>query len=606
MPDLIAQGPQNYHRWRREIPEPTSRAELVIGRSEADWNVPWDPMISRAHVRLVPQGDDRVEIVAIASARNPVYHQGRHALRFMLVPGDHFVIGKTTFTLAVATSGGSHKQHANGSGAIQPDVTENVFDHVALRRKHFRDVNARIDVLTRLPDLIASSESDQELLVRVTSVLLQSTPSAEAVSILAAGELQSDPEASIDVLHYDNRSARLGGSPVSRQLVKRSIEKRESILNIWSTGETNYTTSSFTAREDVDWAFCVPLRTAACRGWVIYITGQIPDAGMTGAGAADDLTEQLQDDVKFAELVGTTMASLRQSRQLQRRQAAMRNFFAPVVLDALASGDTNKVLQPREADLTVMFCDLRGFSRRSEQDAEKLLQLLSDVSDALGVMTKHILGFDGVIGDFHGDAAMGFWGWPLAQEASAIQAAQAALAIRSEYHRSDLGFRCGIGIAHGRAVAGQIGTKDQVKVTAFGPVVNLSSRLESMTKRFGAEIIIDEATRQALIDADDGSFWIRRLAKVRPAGFTSPFEIAELILADAEQADREPVGRDEHRVTESIIQQYEAAIDLFAKNDPDQALQQLRTLPTWDGPTQFMIKQILNGQGEDGIIDLPK
>ncbi|QDV40454.1 Adenylate cyclase 1 [Stieleria neptunia] len=597
MADLIAQGPQNYHRWRREIPDATTGRDLVIGRSDADWNVPWDPMISRAHVRLIPQADGRIEIMAVASARNPVYHQGRHALRFVLVPGDHFVIGKTTFTLAAATSNRSPERLRDAAGEEGLGVTENVFDHVALRRKHFRDVNSRIDVLTRLPDLIASSDSDQELLVRVTSVLLQSTPSAEAVSILSAAELKTDPDAPIEVLHYDNRSATLGGSPISRRLVKRSMEKRESILNVWAGGDSQYTTSAFTAREDVDWAYCVPLRTEACHGWVIYITGKLPDTETTGSGKPLDVSEQLHDDVKFAELVGTTMASLQQSRQLQRRQAAMRNFFAPVVMRALAGGDTAKVLQPREADLTVMFCDLRGFSRRSEQDSQKLLQLLSDVSDALGVMTKHILGYDGVIGDFHGDASMGFWGWPLAQDQSILQAASAALAIQAEYHRSDLGFRCGIGLAHGRAVAGQIGTKDQVKVTAFGPVVNLSSRLESMSKRFGAEIILDEATRAGIVASGQQQFKLRRLAKVRPAGFTSPVEISELIGEAA-------IGT--HQVTDALIADYEAALDLFCGGDLDAALKQFRSLPTWDGPTQMMVKQILSGDSDGEVIELPK
>lgn len=598
MADLIAQGPQNYHRWRREIPEPTTCADLVIGRDGADWNVPWDRMISRAHVRLIPQPDQRVEIVAIPSARNPVYHQGRHAVRFVLVPGDHFVIGRTTFTLAAATG------PQRGGDALGPqgiDVTESVFDHVALRRRHFRDVNARIDVLTRLPDLIASTESDQELLVRVTSVLLQSTPAAEAVSILSAAELENDSEAPIQVLHYDNRNATLGGCPVSRQLVIRSIEKRESILNVWSKANPTITTSAFTATEDVDWAFSVPLRSDACRGWVIYVTGQIHDPDLLTPGGNHDISEELQDDVKFAEIVGTTVAGLRQSRQLQRRQAAMRHFFSPIVMRALSSGDSSKVLQPREADLTVMFCDLRGFSSRSEQDSENLLQLLSDVSDALGVMTKHILGFEGVIGDFHGDAAMGFWGWPLAQEQSEFKAAAAALAIRTEYHRSNLGFRCGIGIAHGRAVAGQIGTTDQVKVTAFGPVVNLSARLESMTKRFGAEIIVDPATREALRHAGEDdcgeSFRIRRLATVRPAGFSAPIEVSQVIPG---------VQDPRHEVTDELIQEYEAAMDLFCNEQLDEALRRLRSLPPWDGPTQFLIQQILAAEHPGGVIDLPK
>ena len=65
--------------------------------------------------------------------------------------------------------------------------------------------------------------------------------------------------------------------------------------------------------------------------------------------------------------------------------------------------------------MTVLFCDLRGFSRESERSADDLFGLLERVSRALGVMTHHILEEGGVIGDFHGDAAMGFWGWPIAQ-----------------------------------------------------------------------------------------------------------------------------------------------------------------------------------------------
>ena len=54
------------------------------------------------------------------------------------------------------------------------------------------------------------------------------------------------------------------------------------------------------------------------------------------------------------------------------------------------------------------------------------------------------------------------------------------------------GFACGIGIAHGRAIAGRLGTAEQFKVGVFGPVVNLAARLESMTKFFGVPILMDD------------------------------------------------------------------------------------------------------------------
>src|ERR1700741_1932834 len=93
---------------------------------------------------------------------------------------------------------------------------------------------------------------------------------------------------------------------------------------------------------------------------------------------------------------------------------------------------------------------------------------------------------------------MGFWGWPFAQEDAVRRACRAALAICRDYaavaseHSSALAdFQVGIGIATGRAVAGMIGTVDQVKVTVFGPVVNLASRLETMTRQLRAAILID-------------------------------------------------------------------------------------------------------------------
>src|SRR6185295_4952116 len=179
---------------------------------------------------------------------------------------------------------------------------------------------------------------------------------------------------------------------------------------------------------------------------------------------------------------------------------------SPIVLDALAGQDPNIALAPREADVSVLFCDLRGFSRHSEKHAGSLTELLERVSQALGVMTQHILAEGGVIGDFHGDSAMGFWGWPLPQPDAAARACRAALAIRQEFAATATfqtatatenplsDFRVGIGIASGRAVAGKIGTTDQVKVTVFGPVVNLASRLETMTKILRTPILIDELT----------------------------------------------------------------------------------------------------------------
>ncbi len=156
MPDLIAQGPGSENRWRRELPSASSGVQILLGRSGADWNVPWDKQISKSHVRLTPESGDCVDVSCLPTARNPVFHSGRKVLRCTLVPGEHFVIGKTTFTLA-NRPGVSDLQTAG-------EVTEHLYDHAALRRRDFRDAASRIEVLGRLPDLITRSGSDEELL----------------------------------------------------------------------------------------------------------------------------------------------------------------------------------------------------------------------------------------------------------------------------------------------------------------------------------------------------------------------------------------------------------------------------------------------------------
>lgn len=599
MPDLIAQGSARQERWRKELPDPAGGQEIYLGRVKADWAVPWDRAISSRHLRLTPMPEGRLQVRIVEQATNPVYFRGEAAVDFVMVPGEHFVIGATVFTLA------------NRPGASLPErqgeVTEHAYDLQELQRRRFQDAGSRIEMLSHLPDLILGSGSDEELLVRVTSVLLRATPSASAVAIvshqedsaLAGGEISGG----IQILHYDSRSLAKETPTISARLVHHATRTRESVLYLWSGVGANQV--AYTASDDVDWAFCVPLRSEACSGWALYVTGLLAkDSQQDIEKSVLNAPNDLEDDVKFAELVGTTIANLRQTLRLERRQSEMRHFFAPVVMDALAGKSTDEVLAPREAELSVMFCDLRGFTRRSEQESEGLLKLLGSVSDALGTMTKHILETGGVIGDFHGDSAMGFWGWPLEQSDTAIRAIRAASSIRKQnLTQSQDGFRCGIGLASGRAVAGRIGTVDQVKVTAFGPVVNLASRLEGLTKAFGVEVIMDDVTAMGLVEhQDELEFRVRRLAKVRPAGIESPLMIYELVSNDT------LLGA---HITSEQFDLYEVGLDAFLAGDWKLASDSLSSLNELDQPSQ-MLSAYMQRYGMkpptmwDGVMDLPK
>ncbi|MFO0871668.1 MAG: adenylate/guanylate cyclase domain-containing protein, partial [Pirellulales bacterium] len=503
-------------------------AEVQVGRDCDPWSVSWDPHISRQHARLICRGE-RVDVQLLPGARNPLFHRGRAVTSCTLRGGESFVIGSTTFTF-------EHSAIDFAPGGAQP-VERRAFDSHALRSQRFVYTSERLDMLTRLPELLADVVSEDDWVVQLVSLVLAGVPRADAAALVVTDESGHG----VTLRHWDRRGPATPEHVFAPRaaLIHQATASRATVLHAWNA-------------EGGAWAYCTPLPGQASRGWALYVAGESsggaaterprPDSSPATAPSLDSTVPAahaalLEDDVKFTELLAATAGRLRDTQRLLRRQAGLRPFFSPVVLEALGERDPDEVLAPREIAAAVLFCDLRGFSRAAERQAHDLHGLLRRVSDALGAMTRHILATGGVIGDFHGDAAMGFWGWPLPQPDAAERACRAALAIRGEFaaaaQRPDhplAGFQVGLGLATGSAVAGKIGSSDQVKVTAFGPVVNRAARLETLTKRLGAPILLDGPTARAAADTLPSTVArVRRIVPIRPRGFASVVDVCELI-----------------------------------------------------------------------------
>jgi adenylate cyclase len=609
MADLIAQGSEFTQRWRRTLP---FDQQVTIGRQSGVWSTAWDDRISRQHILIFWNGKT-LHVQQVPKARNPVFLQGRQESEFDLKPGEHFVIGNTTFTL-------SRDRPQVTLDAPKPDL-EQTFSAAELRHVSFRNAAERIELLSRLPEVIKGAGTDSELFVRLINLLLAGTPRADAAALVAArgsewpaGALATDSSAntgltltpratdsqpsgtsqrkndintvenrdrnSIRILHWDGRRLAGGSFQPSQKLIQQSLAKRETVLHTWTGSQSR----EFTESESIDWAFCTPLPGEACRGWALYVAGRFGFTSPSTSGHSDP--SDIRDDIKFTELAAATLSSLRELNRLGRQQAGFSQFFAPVVIEALATGDPERVLSPRETEVAVLFCDLRGFSRTSERSGSDLLGLLERVSKALGVMTHQILDHGGVVGDFQGDAAMGFWGWPLPQSDATSRAALAALGIRAQFEAAAkqpghplADFRAGIGIATGRAVAGKIGTADHVKVTVFGPVVNLAARLESMTKFLNTSILVDPKAAAILrgqLRPELGR--VRRVAVVRPYGLDSSVEVSELLPPEQEFPE----------LTGQNLRDYESALDEFLTGRWQETLDLLHHLPAEDLVKDFL------------------
>ncbi len=588
MLELMMQGTEPSQS-RRQLLRPGENH--VIGRaSDASLSIPWDSLLSRRHVQLDVQ-PGHVQLKRVESARNPLFFAGESVESCRVEIGQHFVVGATSFYLLEAEADGS---------VVAAPVEEFAFKPQELRKIRYQDPENRIEVLTHLPEVIAGAANDGELFHRLVNLLLKGIVHAEAVAIVTAGGTEDIP-----LLHWDRRRETAGPFRPSRRLVVEALEKRRaSVLHIWEKNSPKQ--HDQTLMQEFDWAYCTPVPGLATEPTGLYVAGRMGKTFVPGTTLSDTL--QLEADVKFTELVAEIISAVVRARRFERQKAGLRQFFAPPVLAALGDELDTTLLEPSECDVTVMFCDLRGFSQRAESAAGDLIGLLERVSRALGVMTHHILEHGGVTGDFQGDATLGFWGWPFPSPDAAVHACRAALGIRAAFAKAAAtknhllaDFAMGIGIAHGRAVAGKIGTAEQVKVTVFGPVVNLASRLESMTKQLRVPIVVDEATAKIVrprLASSEGR--LRRLGRLLPYGMETPAVVSELLPPETELPE----------LTDAHVAEYELGVDHFTEGRWDQAYRCLHGMPASDRAQDFLMQHIVLHNRTapanwDGTIRLP-
>lgn len=181
------------------------------------------------------------------------------------------------------------------------------------------------------------------------------------------------------------------------------------------------------------------------------------------------------------------------SAALEKRRVTMtfKKYVAPqVVNEILASGEYEKLtVGGRLVDIAVLFVDIRGFTTMSESlKPDEVVEILNRY---LTLIATCILDAQGTLDKFIGDAAMAFWGAPLAQEDYVLHALEAAMAMKKgadklsrellERYGRTVSF--GIGVHVGEALVGNIGSPDRMDYTAIGDTVNTASRLESIAPK---------------------------------------------------------------------------------------------------------------------------
>jgi adenylate cyclase len=587
--ELIAIGKGKQQRWWQSLPADQA---VLLGRAPRNgWSVPWDRLISREHA-VVRLDAGVLHVEELETARNPIFFQGEPCKSFDLDPNGEFRIGETTFRFEVREN----------VAAVNPTVVEHTLGDAQLPPGRFENASACLEALCAMPRLISQTHSDVEFATGVVDLLLDSLRGALAAAVIqfdaSANELGlDDPK----LIRWSSRDEEVKRFRPSRRLMGRALERGQSVVHLWT--ETDEVDSTYTMTSDLDWAFCTPIPTVATERWCLYVSGRRHFSGMRDVQCPNDLMAEL----KLAELTAHFIGAVRQVRVLEHQQTEMRQFFSPAVIETLQSESSGALLAPRQGQVSVLFCDVRGFSRKVEESRDDLQALLVQVSEALSVMTRSILKYEGVIADFQGDATLGFWGWPSRSDDAALSACRAALLIASTFAAAQqqpdhplCGFRIGIGVGLGDAIAGRIGAQEQIKVGVFGPIVNLASRLQDLTKQVGVSILVDRATVEQVADPlKTLAANFRHVGRLRPAGVATPVDAYALMsrAAGEELLDPRQQAESDHAV-EALIQ-----------GDWRKATRLLAQLPPHDGPANFLRNAICQHGGQppgnwDGVLSM--
>jgi len=194
-------------------------------------------------------------------------------------------------------------------------------------------------------------------------------------------------------------------------------------------------------------------------------------------------------------------------------------YVPPELVDEMVKDAASYSMKATSKELTVMFCDMRGFTKMSEQmEPTKLQELLNFVFSRL---TDLIRANKGTIDKYMGDCVMAFWGAPVDIPNHAHMAVKTAVemagAVRkiNEEHRAqgipEIGI--GIGLNTGTMCVGDMGSDVRRAYTVIGDSVNLGSRLEGLSKIYGVDIVVSESTRKLAHD-----FAWQELDRVRVKG----------------------------------------------------------------------------------------
>ena len=232
-------------------------------------------------------------------------------------------------------------------------------------------------------------------------------------------------------------------------------------------------------------------------------------------------------------------------------------YVPPELVEEMARNPEQFNMAPRAEELSVLFSDVRGFTTISESlSPEDLSVYINDYLTTMSLVIRE--GHRGTLDKYIGDAVMAFWGAPVADPDHAQNAVLAALdmmkqakVLNEKFHAKGWPpFAIGIGVNSGVMRVGDMGSQIRKAYTVMGDAVNLGSRLEGITKQYGADILIGQETKERI-----SGIVLREIDMVQVKGKDEPITIYEPLGLEGEVEQKR---LDEIRLWSQALRYYRA------------------------------------------------
>jgi adenylate cyclase len=477
----------------------------VVGRAPTSDVPVFDPTISRRHAELVTN-DEGVAVKDLGSS-NGTFLNGSRVETCTVAAGDTITFGKVQFKLQAIGAVPQAAAPVKDAAGPPPGAT-------IVRQLPVRNTPGTAFQAIKSGEQAAVSSAEDKVRQKLAMLLEVSTELGRAVSSDAI--LQKIVDQAYKVLTVDRvaiqlmddagglvtkiaRDRRGGDQPraVPQSIARTAVADKVAIIANDAGGDQRFGGQSILMQQ-VRSAICSPLMGDENR-----VLGVIYVDNVSAAHKFDE--DDLDFVVAFAGIAAVAIENQQNRARAQLEELKRTNlsrYFTPQVAERIASSEGATRLGGDKRMVTVLFSDIRGFTALSEtMPANEMATLLTDYFTE---MVECVFRHEGTLDKFIGDAVMAQWGAPIGTAEDADKAMQAAIEMMDELGKLNKqwisegrpGLQIGIGINHGEAFAGNIGSERRLEYTVIGDTVNTASRLCSAAGP--GEILISEGLSKVL------------------------------------------------------------------------------------------------------------